>query len=143
MTELQPLEDAIAYVRKHQQLFFLAGNATPLACALDLLGDAVSLGANNTAILRRDSWWIVSADIAWLSHDKHSLRYLFTHLVPFPEAGDNSTRSEVLVSAFAKDVAVEMEGIIQQVIGQDHPFDRDDVNATNWECIVAFRFAAE
>ena len=61
--------------------------------------------AHKTLIVHDDdTWWVVVADVDWLASAGRPLSELFSTIVPFPGAGDNSMRSEVLLGAFAEQV---------------------------------------
>lgn len=52
-----------------------------------------------------DGWWIVVSDKDWLIQpDRPVSMQNFHHIVPFPEAGREASRSEILLTAFASAV---------------------------------------
>jgi hypothetical protein len=104
-----PLTDATEYIRKHIDLFFRSGTANALECATCLASDAFILGATETRILRRNDWWLVAANCDWLSHETLEPATLFARMIPFPQAGPNSIRSEILVGTFALEIALYTE----------------------------------
>jgi hypothetical protein len=64
-----------------------------------------------------NGWYCLSADGDWLPSDERGLR-AFTQLLHLPEAGVNASRSEVLLTAFAKVVLTSRESEISVVV--DH-----------------------
>jgi hypothetical protein len=67
--------------------------------------DLVLLCALPSRVERIGEWWLVSSERDWLASEDGSISTKpFFHIVAFPPAGDNSHRSEVLLTAFAKAV---------------------------------------
>jgi len=97
--------DAIKFIRDNPQIFF--GNQTlpdgyTLASALfrDIaLHDALPL-----KITKTNNWWVLIADKDWLKSQEGGAVNVFSQMLPFPPAGTNACRAEVLVTAFAKAV---------------------------------------
>ena len=96
--------NALEHIRSHLGLYFPGGHPSPAHIANRLVGDALILGARRTLVVHDGEWWIVAADIDWLGSSGMDLPRLFTSIVSFPEAGENSMRSEVLLGAFAEDI---------------------------------------
>jgi hypothetical protein len=111
--DVTPLEDALAYVRKHVDMFFRTGRQSAHECSTSLLSNALVLGAREASIVRDGALWIVGADVDWLANRSVAIAELFSRLVPLPEAGANSVRAEIAVGAFATDIAVvDAEGVV-------------------------------
>ena len=51
-------------------------------------------------------WHVIGSNTNWLVHETYAVLDLFRHVVPAPAHGEHSMRGEILVSAFANDVAV-------------------------------------
>ena len=99
-------DDPIELIRSRPAMF-LRGGFHAATMAGQLAGDALLTGAGQVIITRFDAWHIVSADMDWLSAQPScslSPQQAFFHIVVFPEAGPNSMRSEVLLTAFASKV---------------------------------------
>jgi hypothetical protein len=111
--------DALAWVRARPTQFF--GREVPDAIAIlaYLLADVVGLGKGECIVRSTEGWWIVGSDTQWLSHPKLGVADLFQNVVPAPLHGEHSMRGEVLLGAFARDVAVVTSGEVTQVKG--HP----------------------
>lgn len=97
--------DAIRYVREHAHMFFKSlppsGKeivAMLAECCRIVTQDEVSV------CKRQNGWWIIRAEEDWLDEGVGGTDRLFSEIVAFPEAGRNSMRPEILVSAFASDV---------------------------------------
>ena len=98
------LDDPVESIRSHPDMYLRGGfNASSMAGRL--AGDALMLGALHVTITRSDMWHIISADNDWLSaHPPVEPRETFFQIVRFPEAGVNSMRGEILLTAFASKV---------------------------------------
>lgn len=96
--------DPIAHIRSHPGMYLPGGVASPADLASRLSADALLLGASRTLVVHDGEWWAVAADADWFSPAPIPADELFRRIVPFPEAGVNSMRSEVLLTAFADDV---------------------------------------
>ena len=71
---------------------------------------------------------------------------LFSRIVPFPQAGANSMHSEVLVTAFARDVVTwdRQEPCIIKGDILAHEEMRDIIKSNpHWRRVVAFRMPGE
>ena len=104
--DIEWLDNAVDFIRSRPDMFLRGGfNSSDVAGRL--AGDALIIGALQVVITRFAAWHIVSADIDWLSAQP-SCRVepsdAFFQIVAFPEAGVNSMRSEVLLTAFASKV---------------------------------------
>jgi hypothetical protein len=110
--------DALEWVRARPRQFFGQDVPDALALLVYLLGDVIGLGKGECIVRPAESWWIVGSDIPWLTHPKLGIPDLFRNVVPAPSHGEHSMRGEVLVGAFARDVAVITGGNLVQVKGQ-------------------------
>ncbi|MBM3238760.1 hypothetical protein FJZ31_20920 [Candidatus Poribacteria bacterium] len=98
-------EDAVSYVRKNPERFFRMGSPDAIELATHVLGDALISGAKETCTLRLGDWWIVGGDVDWLTnHKQYTIHELFGRIVALPEAGPNSMRAEILLTAFTEAV---------------------------------------
>jgi hypothetical protein len=113
--------DALAWVRSSPARFF--GRDAPYVLGLlpYLVADVLDLGPGECVVRRAEGWWLVGSDAEWLAHDKYSIPELFTHVVPAPAHGEHSMRGEVLLGAFAADVAVKSNDALLQIQGQAPP----------------------
>jgi hypothetical protein len=101
---LQVLDDAVAWARSHAAQLFPGGRVDAMSLLSYVMADV--LGRGECRIAERDGWWVVSSDVDWLAHASVSVERLFTRVVAAPEHGDHSLRAEVVINAFASDVAV-------------------------------------
>ena len=92
------------WVKAHPERFFRTGSPTGLELAYHILCDALHL-THKCTIARHGEWWIVSSANDWVAHESLAVRQLFSRVVPAPEQGVNSMRAEVILSAYAQDVA--------------------------------------
>ena len=95
---INPLE----HIRAHPELYFSTGHPDPSELATRLAADALSLNASRTIAIHQGPIWAVAADVDWLASAPVPIQSLFERIVPFPQSGVNSMRSEVLIAAFAQ-----------------------------------------
>jgi hypothetical protein len=99
--------DPLSHVRSHPEMYLPEGQPRGRALAHRIAGDPFLFGAENVLVTNDRGWWAVFADVDWLSTDPTmSPADLFKRAVPFPEAGVNSLRSEILVTAYADEVVI-------------------------------------
>jgi hypothetical protein len=101
--DLHALRDAVTIIRKSPRMY-LGGvaEATGQHLAARLMTDLVWLGALPAEVRKIESWWVVASKQDWLvGEGRANVDIAFSKIVPFPEAGVNSFRSEILLSAFA------------------------------------------
>ena len=96
--------DPIQHIRAHPEMYLPGGTVDPQALVRLLVRDARLLGAAGARGMRASDWWLVLASHDWLGDSRDDERSLFSNIVPFPQVGPNSMRSEVLLTAFADDV---------------------------------------
>ena len=136
-------EDAVSYVRKSPERFFRMGSPDPIELATHVLGDALLAGATETCTIRVGDWWLVGSDVDWLAADKqYTMQRLFARIVALPEAGPNSMRAEILLSAFTEAV-ITAGGDDCLTIRGDVPEDAEIwcvmKSRTHFKRLVAFR----
>jgi hypothetical protein len=133
--------DPIEHIRQHRGMYLPGGRVDPLYLANSLTEDARLLGADRVQTARAGEWWWVAADRDWIAGDGSDVHEVFCHIVPFPQAGANSMRSEVKLMAFADavlTVAGDRRDVIRgQVSGADPIWNA--LPTSQWARIVAFR----
>lgn len=101
--ELQKL-DPLEHIRSNPEMYTGQAIPNPAMIAATIAQDAMVLGACDTRVFLFNQWWIIAADIDWLSAPcKHSASPIdtFNRVLAFPECGANSMRHEILATAFA------------------------------------------
>lgn len=138
---LPPMEE---WLPAHEHMFFSHGKASSLELAELLLDGARTLGAVSARIERHVDWWLVGAEQDWFPAARFPVpESLKTdNLVPFPEVGQNCTRPEVLVMAFATLVAVKHQDIVS--VAKGSVAETDPViallrEASRWKRAIAFK----
>src|SRR2546423_2717418 len=97
--------DPLDHIRGNREMYLPGGRCEPAYLATRVADDALTLGASRVELLHHQDWWIIAANADWMALPKScGVRELFDRVVPFPESGVNSMRSEVLLSAFADEV---------------------------------------
>ena len=134
--------DPVEHIRNHPELYLPGGRADAAFLAKRLADDARLLGAARVEWSHDECWWWVAADRDWMDAEAAvPMRDAFVRIVPFPEAGANSMRSEVLLTAFAEQVVTAADGVRECVKGD--VADADPVwrllPSSGWARVVAFR----
>ena len=102
---MQALADAIDYVRQRPERFFRGGSPEPVELVTHIVGEVLILGGSETCTMRSGDWWMISSNVDWLATcPDYAPEELFSHIVAFPQAGPNSMRAEILLTAFAQQV---------------------------------------
>ena len=133
--------DPLTFLREHPEQYLPGGEVRAYWLAERLAADALLLGASRTQTKRWGDWWSVSADRDWLSNAAVSPTELFATIVPFPEAGVNSMRSEVLLGAFGDTVAISTPAGLELVKGHfdDLPAMTTHERDEGWPRTIMFR----
>ena len=102
---MQAVADAVGYVRQRPEQFVRTGAPEPVELVTHIVSETLVLGGGETCAVRRGNWWIIRSDVDWLeTHPDYAPEALFFRIVALPEAGPNSMRAEVLLTAFAQKV---------------------------------------
>lgn len=142
---MQALADAIDYVRQRPERFFRGGSPEPVELVSHIVGEVLLLGGSETRTMRSGDWWMISSNVDWLKTcPDYAPEELFFHIVAFPEAGPNSMRAEILLTAFAQQVvtvSANHQSIIKGDVSQANDIWRLLASRPDWKRTVAFRFA--
>ena len=142
---MQDLADAIDYVRQRPERFFRGSSPEPVELVTHIVGEVLLLGGSETCIMRSGDWWIISSNVDWLATcPNYAPEELFFRIVAFPEAGPNSMRAEILLTAFAQQVvtvSADRQSIIQGDVSQANNIWQLIAAHPDWKRTVAFRFA--
>jgi hypothetical protein len=138
MRTINPVE----HIRGHPDLYLPGGRADATLLASRLAGDALLLGAGRVELSHDGCWWWVAADRDWMGvNPSVPVREAFIRVIPFPEAGVNSMRSEILLTAFAEQVVTAADGARECIKG--NVADADPawrvLPSSCWARLVAFR----
>ncbi len=142
---MQALAEAIDYVRQRPERFFRAGSPEPVELVTNIVGEVLLLGGSETYTMRNGDWWIISSNVDWLATcPDYAPEELFFNIVALPEAGPNSMRAEILLTAFAQQVvtvSADHQSIIKGDVSQADDIWRLIASRPNWKRTVAFCFA--
>ena len=130
-------------MRERPEHFFRTGSPAPVELATHVLGDALIASATETCTIRLRDWWVIGSDVDWLTnHKQYTMVELFARIVPLSEAGANSMRAEILLTAFTEAV-ITIGGDDCLTIKGDVPADADIwrmmKSRAHLKRIVAFR----
>ena len=99
--DLKIVEGAITLIRKNSSMYAGERPWGP-AFAASLVRDLVFLDALPAHVEKYGEWWVVSSEKDWLATPCGTTSLVpFSRIVPFPKAGQNCHRSEILLSALA------------------------------------------
>jgi hypothetical protein len=131
--------DPMKWVRSRpNQFFFGRDTPDPTDLLIYIMADIIKLGKGECAIRRTGEWFVIGSDVDWLKHEQYSILDLFNNVVAAPAHGEHSMRGEILVNAFARDVAVLENGKVLQVKGDAPPPDTLE-KAVSMQQAIVFR----
>jgi hypothetical protein len=139
------ITDPLPFIRSSPQRFLRQTPATGHELATALVGDAVLLTRASTTLTRvLDGWWVVGCERDWLASDEAEADPVaaFSRMLPFPEAGPNSMRAEVLIAAFAATAITVGRGDRHVVAGEveaSDPIWTFLEDHSDWKRVVAFK----
>lgn len=134
-------ESALQWARAHPSFFFAGGMVGVEALMEQLIVGAKALGAAHVEARQSQGWCTVAAEYDWFPRARFAVPENLDALTPFPELGQNCTRPECLVAAFASDVVLRGPGGISVVRGgvaANEPVLRELCNPA-WGRAIAFR----
>jgi hypothetical protein len=141
--DIHPTGDPISFARAHPSFFFASG-VSEKALTEQLVAGARALGAQHVQVLRVEGWSVVASPQDWFAGARfpvpEDLR--FRSLSPFPELGQNCTRPEFLVAAFARTIIIRGPSGVRVVKGEVSAGDRIVpylAGASAWQRAIAFR----
>jgi hypothetical protein len=113
-------------IRRDPTRYLGARLPTPPFMASALVQDALICGCKDVRVQRYDNWTSVSAGEDWIIPNLKwertpTYEEVFRAMIPFPQAGPNSFRSEVLVAAFSTELYVVRGESVTVCIGDAPP----------------------
>lgn len=118
--DLDSVSGDVAFILKNRAMFGPPANVELGAyLASHLASQLAFLRSLPFVVEKADAWWIIASRRDWLvSSEGASLAAsAFSSLLPLPESGPNSHRSEVLLSAFADAVVTAGDDGLQWIKG--------------------------
>lgn len=101
--------DALKWIRERPERFFNTAKPDRVHLFSCIMADIIVLARGQCVIRTAGDWGIIGSDARWLEHPEHGIVELFSRIVVEPDHGEHSMRGEVLVNAFATDVAVKID----------------------------------
>lgn len=103
-----PPDAVIDFVRMHPEIFLVYQPLSDHDLCAKLLVDAITSGAGRILVEQGGSWWFIGAEKDWIRGNSagKSIDDLFCQITPNPRAGQNAMRNEMLLTAYAEDVAL-------------------------------------
>lgn len=139
------LDDHIHLIRSHPEMYLRVQPTQAVELAQWLVGNIALLEpkAEITLVRHKHDWWLIGSDVDWLVGDERALEdrlEVFNKITPFPEAGVNSMRCEILLKAFCSDLITLMRidgHSCLDVLCRDEPRFSEDELKVDWNAIDA------
>lgn len=99
----------VQHIQKYPQMYIGSNELNAQYLVTELLTDAKLLGIKEAEYFSFANWHLIKAESNWIIKNTLGITLIediFNRIIPFPEAGVNSIRSEVIITAFASDVFV-------------------------------------
>jgi hypothetical protein len=129
--------DALAAVRQHPEWHFRSGTFDAREALALLTDEAVQHGSVDLFVQQIDDWWVLASSHDWLEGDLSA----YFSPVPDPARGPNTSRVEVLLTAFCRSVWTATSGqsfdISRTVLPPERV--RAVLETASWARVVAFR----
>lgn len=107
-SDLHIIEGNVDFVRKNRRMFVRPGPVSGADLAGRVASGVLYLGSDDVTAFRHGAWWVIASTVDWIGDDPaFPVDHLFSRLSPFPQAGDNMRRPEILLTAFAQDVVMQ------------------------------------
>ena len=137
-------EDSLSWARARASLFFGNGHASHEALTEQMALGARTLSTAEVEVIALGAWSIVASTDDWFARARvqETEEVTFERLRAFPELGQNCTRPEFLVAAFAGDVIVRGPHgirIVKGAVAEDDPALSRIGESISWRRVVAFR----
>ena len=132
---------AAEWARSNAGMFFRSGAASIEELLEQLSRGARVLGGAAVETKRHGEWFIVSAQVDWFANGRHQVSedLLFKRPEAFPELGQNCTRPEFVVAAFAVEVVVASPDGAYSLSGLVQPDELLTAVAPGFKRAVAFK----
>lgn len=102
INSINPIET----IRNNLEMYLGVNQVIPARIASFITEDIFDLGGSRIILENRDNWYSIAADIDWLKvGHQDEVEELFKKFFPLKNGRLNSFRREILLSAFARDVA--------------------------------------
>jgi hypothetical protein len=99
--------DPLEFVRRKVDWFFRSGRFDQAELVGHLVAEALRCGSATVSVRAEGRWSYVFSAEDWLGSDADAA---FQRVVSYPEAGPNSMRAELLVTAFTSDSGTAIDG---------------------------------
>ncbi len=145
MSAVQVLDDPIGFIRKKPGMFTRSSPVSGVELATNIVSEALLLikGKGRVTTFLTDTWWVVASDIDWIANEsEHPVEDVFSHILPLPQAGPNSMRGEVLLTAFARDVitqSIDGQHVVKGSVHTSSNLWPMLISQQGWKRVVAFR----
>jgi len=136
--DIQVLTDSVGFVRRNPDMFLRLGEPNIHDFVENIVSTALLLGANKINVIKHDEWMFISSNVDWTKNDE---RDAFSRILPFPEAGVNSCRPEVILVAFCTSVLFKTKhsGIREINCGEPLGNIKQVLDDLDSEAILAFK----
>jgi hypothetical protein len=142
MNSMKIFDDPIEFIKTNPQMF-LRGQNVGLELSTNIIGNALLLTGKSVTILKQKDWWIIACEKDWLENDSnYTIGEIFSRMIPFPQAGQNSIRAEILLTAFAQDIITVIDRkltVIKGDLTEDNSISAFASKNNSYKRILAFR----
>jgi hypothetical protein len=128
--------DAVAAVREHPEWYFRSGRFDTNEVVALLSLEALAHGSSDLLVQNFGDWWVLVSSGDWLAGDVNP----FFAATPDPVRGPNTSRVEVLLSAFCRAVSTAAAGRRFNVAGNTSLPDHAEAVLEDSRCgrVIAF-----
>lgn len=88
-----------------------------------IVTEAMVATSGPVTVLRLEEWWVIHAPVDWFGEYEDRLNELFGRIVAFPEGGRNSSRAEIVLTAFASMIVAASASGVRWLKGDADPAD--------------------
>jgi hypothetical protein len=106
--------DALDSVRKHPEWYFRTGEFSVIEAVALLTAEALAAGATSFSARQVGEFWVLESPHDWLDGDIAA----FYSLTPDPAQGPNTSRVEIVLTAFCATVWTASPGRTHEVVGR-------------------------
>lgn len=126
--KLKRATGSLGYVKSHPEIFLNYDGIQLHELATKIATDVITLGCCPAVIDRVGGWWVVMSPYNWMESDVDVVNQdIFSKLIPNPKAGQNASRNEIVLNAFASNIFVSKKGDINLVKGELEQAAVDDI----------------
>ena len=133
----------IEFIKKSPSKFGFSSEPTSSELVGRVVSSAVALGERSVSVQIIDKWCFVCSEGDWIIRNHSNIidkQDIFSTIIPLPELGEEQSRPEVFISAFAEHIFIrEVDGEVLGLKGGDLPERLQDRLTEMQPFIVGFK----